>query len=57
LCAATRKFWANPAIKTCMEALYMDLPSSLGPDAVRRTMESEARVWGPSITKLGIQND
>jgi tripartite-type tricarboxylate transporter receptor subunit TctC len=53
----TRKFWADPAIKTRMEALYMDPPSSLGPDAVRKTMENEAKVWGPIITKLGIQND
>lgn len=53
----TRKFWADPAIKVRMEALQMDPPTALGPEAVSRTMREEARVWGPVITRLGIQND
>lgn len=53
----TRKFWADPAIKLRMEALQMDPPTALGPDAVARTMRDEASVWGPVITRLGIQND
>ncbi|MEJ8857034.1 tripartite tricarboxylate transporter substrate binding protein [Variovorax robiniae] len=53
----TKKFWADPAVKVRMEALQMDPPTALGPEAVARTMREEARVWGPIITRLGIQND
>ncbi|MES2532709.1 MAG: tripartite tricarboxylate transporter substrate binding protein [Pseudomonadota bacterium] len=55
--AETRKFWADPAIKAQMDALYMDPPTAFGPDAVRQTMQREAAVWGPIIGRLGIQND
>lgn len=53
----TGKFWADPAVKQRMAALYMDPPTALGPDAVTRTMKKEAAVWGPVIVQLGIQND
>ncbi|MBJ2156791.1 Bug family tripartite tricarboxylate transporter substrate binding protein [Variovorax sp. IB41] len=53
----TAKFWADPGVKQRMDALYMDPPSALGPDAVTQTMKKEAAVWGPVITRLGIQND
>lgn len=53
----TAKFWADPGVKQRMDALYMDPPSALGPGAVTQTMKKEAAVWGPVITRLGIQND
>lgn len=53
----TVKFWADPGVKQRMAALYMDPPSALGPEAVTQTMKNEAAIWGPVITRLGIQND
>ncbi|MEJ8851409.1 tripartite tricarboxylate transporter substrate binding protein [Variovorax rhizosphaerae] len=55
--AATAKFWADPETKSSLAALYMDPPTSLGPEGVRKAMAEEASVWGPIITRLGIQND
>lgn len=55
--AETRKFWADPAVKARMEALYMEPLEDSGPEAVTRMMQREAAVWGPIITKLGIQNE
>lgn len=55
--AETRKFWADPAVKARMEALYMEPMEDSGPEAVTRMMQREAAVWGPIITKLGIQNE
>ncbi|MFM9925890.1 tripartite tricarboxylate transporter substrate binding protein [Variovorax sp. H27-G14] len=53
----TEKFWADPVVKQRMDALYMDPPSALGPEAVAQAMKKEAAVWGPVIARLGIQND
>lgn len=55
--AETKKFWADPAVKTRMEGLYMEPLEDSGPEAVTRVMQREAAVWGPIITKLGIQNE
>ncbi|MDZ4399230.1 tripartite tricarboxylate transporter substrate binding protein [Hydrogenophaga sp.] len=55
--AETRKFWADPAVKARMDGLYMEQLEDNGPDAVTRMMQREAAVWGPIITKLGIQNE
>lgn len=55
--AETKKFWADPAVKARMEAMYMEPPTELGPEAVTQTMQREAKVWGPIIRKLDIQND
>lgn len=55
--AETKKFWADPAMKAKMDALYMEPLADSGPDAVTRMMQKEAAVWGPIITKLGIRND
>lgn len=55
--AETKKFWADPAVKTKMEGLYMEPLEDSGPEAVTRVMQREAAVWGPIITKLGIQNE
>jgi tripartite-type tricarboxylate transporter receptor subunit TctC len=53
----TAKFWADPGVKQRMDTLYMDPPSALGPEPLAQTMKKEAAVWGPVITRLGIQND
>jgi len=53
----TRKFWADPAVKARMQALYMEPPTALGPEAVAQAMREEAKVWGPIIERLGVQND
>jgi tripartite-type tricarboxylate transporter receptor subunit TctC len=53
----TGKFWADPGVKQRMDTLYMDPPTALGPEAVAQAMKKEAAVWGPVITRLGIQND
>ncbi len=55
--AETQKFWADPAVKAKMEGLYMEPLEDSGPQAVTRMMQREATVWGPIITKLGIQNE
>ena len=55
--AETKKFWADPTVKARMDALFMDPPTALGPEAVARTMQDEALVWGPIIKRLGIQNE
>ncbi len=55
--AETKKFWADPAIKSRMETIYMEPLAESGPEAVTQMMQREAKVWGPLITKLGIQND
>ncbi len=55
--AETRKFWADPGVRSRMEAIYMEPIADSGPEAVTRMMLHEAKVWGPIITKLGIQND
>jgi tripartite-type tricarboxylate transporter receptor subunit TctC len=57
LTEVTRKFWADDAVRQRMEALYMDPPTALGPEAVAQTMRKEADAWGPIITRLGISND
>ena len=53
----TKKFWADPAVKVKMDGLYMEPLEDNGPEAVTRMMQREAAVWGPIITKLGIQNE
>ncbi|MGJ7546252.1 Bug family tripartite tricarboxylate transporter substrate binding protein [Variovorax sp. LT1R16] len=53
----TNKFWADPAMKARMQALFMEPPTAPGPDAVAKTMRDEATVWGPIIQRLGVQND
>lgn len=53
----TGRFWADPAMRQRMDALYMDPPTATGPEAVSQTMQKEAAVWGPIIQRLGIQND
>jgi tripartite-type tricarboxylate transporter receptor subunit TctC len=55
--AETRKFWADPGVKARMDALYMEPLEDSGPQAVTRMMQREAAVWGPIITRLGIQNE
>jgi tripartite-type tricarboxylate transporter receptor subunit TctC len=55
--AATAKFWADAETRSNLAALYMDPPSEFGPEGVKKAMTEEARVWGPIITRLGIQND
>jgi tripartite-type tricarboxylate transporter receptor subunit TctC len=53
----TKKFWADPAVQAAMAKLYMEPLEEMGPEAVSRMMQREAAVWGPIITKLGIQNE
>ncbi|MCV0437736.1 MAG: tripartite tricarboxylate transporter substrate binding protein [Hydrogenophaga sp.] len=55
--AETRKFWADPAVKARMDSLYMEPLEDSGPEAVARMMKREGEVWGPIITRLGIQNE
>jgi len=55
--AETAKFWADPAVKSRMDAIYMEPLAESGPQAVTQMMQREAKVWGPIITKLGIQNE
>lgn len=53
----TRKYWEDPVVRARMQDLYMEPPSALGPEAVAQTMQAEAKVWGPIIKRLDIQND
>jgi tripartite-type tricarboxylate transporter receptor subunit TctC len=55
--AETAKFWADPTIKSRMDTINMEPLADSGPQAVTQMMQREAKVWGPIITKLGIQND
>jgi tripartite-type tricarboxylate transporter receptor subunit TctC len=50
-------FWANAENKASLAAIYMEPPTSLGPEGVKKAIAEEARVWGPIIKRLGIQND
>lgn len=55
--AQTRKYWTDPQVLARMADLQMEAPPAMGPEAVRQAMVDEARVWGPIIRRLGIQND
>lgn len=53
----TQRFWADPQVRSRLDKLHMERPPTFGADAVTKTMAREARIWGPVITRLGIQND
>lgn len=54
---ATRKFWADEAVRKQMDEIYMTPPKALGPESVAQSMKTEADVWGPIVKRLGIRND
>lgn len=57
LTEATRKFWADPAVRKQMDEIYMTPPKALGPESVAQSMKTEAEVWGPIVKRLGVRND
>ena len=57
LTEATRKFWADPAVRKQMDEIYMTPPKELGAESVSQSMKTEAEVWGPIVKRLGIRND
>ncbi|MDQ8033686.1 MAG: tripartite tricarboxylate transporter substrate binding protein [Bordetella sp.] len=57
LTEATRKFWADEAVRKQMDEIYMTAPKALGPESVAQSMKTEAEVWGPIVKRLGIRND
>ncbi|HBL65534.1 MAG TPA: tripartite tricarboxylate transporter substrate binding protein [Achromobacter sp.] len=57
LTEATRKFWADPAVRKQMADIYMTPPKELGPASVAESMKTEADVWGPIVKRLGVRND
>lgn len=57
LTEATRKFWADPAVRKQMDEIYMTPPKELGAASVAQSMKTEAEVWGPIVKRLGIRND
>ena len=54
---ATRKFWADDAVRKQMDEIYMTPPKALGPDSIAQSMQTEADVWGPIVKRLRIRND